>query len=227
MKSRPHYHGHRERLRQRFLQHSAEALQEYELLEMLLQYSIPRRDTKPLAKSLIKRFGSLAGVFDTTYEDLLQVEGIGPRTAIQIRLVKAIMEQYMRSPLKRGRRLSSARTVVDYLKTKMAGLFDEQFRVFYLDSQNRLLKESLIQEGTPTETVVYPRRVIEEALRLKATGIILIHNHPSGSLEPSRNDIQLTERLCGIAKELGIRVLDHLIITREGYTSFFERGLLV
>jgi DNA repair protein RadC len=226
MKNRPHYHGHRDRLKGRFLRLSDEGLQDYELLEMLLFYSIPRRDTKPIAKALLDRFGSLAGVLDAPYEELLEVKGVGPQSAVQIKLIKRLIEQYMKVPLQKGRRLSTPEAVVEYFRAKMAGLKDEQFRVLYLDSQNRLLKESLIQEGTPSEATVYPRKVIEEALRVKATGIILVHNHPSGSLEPSTHDKLLTDRLSGLARELGIRVLDHLIVSREGYTSFHEKGLL-
>ncbi len=225
-RTKPHYHGHRQRLRERFLGTSAEALQDYELLEMLLGYCIPRKDTKPLAKDLLKRFGSLAGVLDAPYEELIEVQGIGPCTAVHLMLVKALMERYMRAPLDRGTQLSSPEAVVNYLRTKMAGLRDEQFRVLYLDGQNRLLKESLIIEGTPTEARVYPRKVIEEALKLKAVGIILVHNHPSGTLEPSVSDKLLTEKIVEIARELGIRVLDHLIVTRQGYASFHEQGLL-
>lgn len=226
MKDSPHYHGHRARLKQRFLDTKGEALQEYELLEMLLFYSISRKDTKPIAKALLKRFGTVAGVLDASYEDLCQVKGVGPETALFIKLLKRLIEEYKRSPFRAGQRLSSPEAVIEYLRIKMAGLKDEQFRVLYLDNQNRLIKESLLQEGTPTEAVVYPRKVIEEALKLKATGIILVHNHPSGSLEPSRNDKLITDKIAILAKELGIRLLDHIIITSQGHTSFHEEGLL-
>ncbi|RME66728.1 MAG: DNA repair protein RadC [Nitrospirae bacterium] len=226
MKDSPHYHGHRGRLRQRFLDSRGEALQGYELLEMLLFYSIPRKDTKPLAKALLKRFGSVAGVLDATYEELCQVDGIGPATAVHIKLIKRLIEEYKRSSIQSGHRLSSPEAVIEYLKVKMAGLKDEQFRVLYLDNQNRLIKESIIQEGTPTEAVVYPRRVIEEALRVKATGMILVHNHPSGSLEPSQSDRLLTEKLKLLAEALGLRLVDHFIVTPQGYTSFHHKGLL-
>ncbi len=226
MNNRPHYHGHRERLRQRFLVSKGEALQEYELLELLLYYCIPRKDTKPIAKALLRRFASLSGVLDATYEELCEVEGVGPQTALFIKLLKRLVEEYRRGPVRAGRRLSNPEAVVEYLRVKMAGLKDEQFRVLYLDGQNRLIEETVLQEGTPTEAVVYPRKVIEEALRLKATGIILVHNHPSGSREPSASDRALTERISTLARELDIRVLDHIIVTGEGYTSFHERGLL-
>jgi len=221
-----HYLGHRSRLKQRFLKFCGEDFQDYELLEMLLFYSIPRKDTKPLAKELLKRFGSIASVLDATYEELMEVEGIGQQTALHIKLIKRLIEEYMREPLQKGKKITSAQLAVEYLKAKMAGLKDEQFRVLFLDNQNKIIKESLIEQGTPSEAIVYPRKIIEEALLVKATGIILVHNHPGGSLEPSANDISLTKKLNSIARELGIRVLDHLIITRYGYISFSEKGLL-
>ncbi len=224
--SRPHYLGHRGRLRRRFIDHGIDGLQDHEVLELLLTYCIARKDTKPLAKTLLRRFGSLSGVLDADAEELREVEGVGEAAAVLIKLSRSLLEIYMREGALSGTRLSTPGSVVDYLRVSMGGLKDEQFRALYLNSQNELLKEVVIQEGTVDQSVVYPRKVLEHALRYKASSVILIHNHPGGLLKPSRSDIELTERLKSAAEEMGIRVHDHFIITRNGYFSFHENGLL-
>ncbi|MFI5330655.1 MAG: DNA repair protein RadC [Desulfobaccales bacterium] len=223
---KPHYHGHRARLRQRFLLGGAGALQDYELLELLLTFAIPYSDVKPLAKSLIAHFGSFTRVFDATSEALAEVPGIREYSAVLIRLVKACAEYYLKEGVLDRQKISSLSTLVDYCRTSMGGLADEQFRVLFLNSQNEIIAEELVQEGTVNQTVVYPRKVLELALKHKATGLILVHNHPSGNLTPSAADLELTRSLVKASRALNLTVHDHLIIGRHGYFSLAEKNLL-
>jgi DNA repair protein RadC len=223
---KPHYHGHRARLRQRFLQGGAGALQDYELIELLLTFAIPYSDVKPLAKSLIAHFGSFTRVFDATPEALAEVPGIREYSAVLIRLVKACAESYLKEGVLDRQKISSLSTLVDYCRTSMGGLADEQFRVIFLNSQNQIIAEELVQEGTVNQTVVYPRKVLELALKHKATGLILVHNHPSGNLTPSAADLELTRSLVKASRALNLTVHDHLIIGRHGYFSLAEKNML-
>jgi DNA repair protein RadC len=226
LKDKPHYHGHRQRLRQRLLQGGIEAIKDYEALELLLAYAIPRKDTKPLAKALIEKFGSLRKVFEAEPEELLQVEGIGERTASFLKIIPAVFELSLKEDILNKPVFNSPDRVVDYLKVSMGGSSDEQFRVLFLDNQNRLIKEVIISEGTVDQAHVYPRKVLEKALNHRASGMILVHNHPGGSPAPSNADISLTNKLRELSTELNIRLLDHLVITRTGYFSFNQEGLL-
>ncbi len=222
----PHYIGHRKRLRERFLKTGREGLQDYELLETLLCFAIPRKDTKPAAKALLKKFRDIPGVLDAPVEGLIAIEGIGRESALLFKVVRSLLELYTYERDLKGARLSSPSAVNEYCRVAMGGLTDEQFRAFYLNNQNVIISEVLLHDGTVDQAVVYPRKLLEHALRLKATGVILVHNHPGGGLQPSRNDISLTERIMSAAREIGLTVHDHLIITGEGYFSFREQGLL-
>jgi DNA repair protein RadC len=223
---KPHYHGHRARLRQRFLLGGPGALPDYELLELLLTFAIPYSDVKPLAKSLIAHFGSFTRVFDATPEALAEVPGIREYSAVLIRLVKACAEYYLKEGVLDRQKISSLSTLVDYCRTAMGGLADEQFRVIFLNSQNEIIAAELVQEGTVNQTVVYPRKVLELALKHKATGLILVHNHPSGNLTPSAADLELTRSLVKASRALNLTVHDHLIIGRHGYFSLAEKNML-
>ncbi len=223
---KPHYHGHRQRLRHRFLQGGAAALQDYELLELLLTFAIPYSDVKPLAKTMIAHFGSLSRVLDASPEALLEVQGIREYSAVLIRLVKAFAASYLKEEVLARPKIASLSALVDYCRTAMGGLTDEQFRVIFLNSQNEITAEEVVQEGTVNQTVVYPRKVLELALKHKATGLILVHNHPSGSLTPSAADLELTRSLVKASGALNLTVHDHLIISRHGYFSLAEKNLL-
>jgi DNA repair protein RadC len=223
---KPHYHGHRQRLRNRFLQGGPGSLQDYELLELLLTFAIPYSDVKPLAKKLIAHFGSFTRVFDASAEDIMEVTGLREYSAVLIRLVKACAEYYLKEELLARQKISSLSDLVDYCRTSMGGLADEQFRVLFLNSQNELIAEEIVQEGTVNQTVVYPRKVLELALKHKATGLILVHNHPSGHLKPSAADLELTRALVKASQSLNLTVHDHLIISRQGYFSLAEKDLL-
>ncbi len=223
---KPHYHGHRQRLRTRFLQGGAGALQDYELLELLLTFAIPFSDVKPLAKGLIQHFGSFNQVLDASAEDLMEYTGLREYSAVLIKLVKRCAEFYLKVEALKRQKVQSLTTLLDYCRTSMGGLRDEQFRVIFLNSQNEIIAEEIVQEGTVNQTVVYPRKVLELALKHKATGLILVHNHPSGSVNPSAADQELTRALVKASRALNLTVHDHLIISRQGYFSLAEKNML-
>jgi|UniRef100_A0A7C3SJH0 DNA repair protein RadC len=223
---KPHYHGHRQRLRTRFLQRGAAALQDYELLELLLTFAIPYSDVKPLAKSLIEHFGSFSQVLDASPEALMEFMGLKEYSACLIHLVKACTELYLKEEALKRQKIPSLESLVNYCRTSMGGLKDEQFRVLFLNSQNEIIAEEIIQEGTVNQTVVYPRKVLELALKHKATGLILVHNHPSGNLTPSTADQELTRTIVKASHALNLTVHDHLIISRHGYFSLAEHNML-
>ena len=224
--AKPHYHGHRQRLRSRFLQGGASSLQDYELLELLLTFAIPYSDVKPLAKGLIQHFGSFTQVLDASPQDLMDFTGLKEYSAVLINLVKACAEYYLKEEALKRKPINSLDALVAYCRTAMGGLKDEQFRVLFLNSQNEIMAEEIVQEGTVDQTVVYPRKVLELALKHKATALILVHNHPSGSLKPSAADRELTRALVKTAKSLHITVHDHLIVSRQGYFSLAEHNMV-
>lgn len=211
--------GHRERLRARFQTTGADGLADYELLEIVLFRSIPRRDTKPLAKRLIQRFGSFAEVLSAPHAQLIEVEGVGDATATDLKIVLAAAQRLTRGKVRGRPILSSWSEVLDYCRAAMAFAEKEQFRILFLDKKNALIADELQQTGTVDHTPVYPREVVKRALELSATALILVHNHPSGDPTPSRADIQMTRQIADIAKPLGILVHDHIIVGRDGHTS--------
>lgn len=226
MNEKPHYINHRSRLRERFRKAGAEGMHDYELLELLLTYSIPRRDVKPVAKKLIEKFGSLSGVLDASQKELEAVKGLGAMSAALIRLVKELYCTYLSEDIMQGDVLSSPESVLNFVRVKMAGLTNEAFMVIYMNVKNEVIEHALLHEGTVDKVAVYPRRIIESALSHHASGIILVHNHPSGNTMPSGEDRVLTQEIAEAAKTLDIRVLDHLIVGKEGYFSFMENSLL-
>ncbi|MGO4623764.1 DNA repair protein RadC [Ensifer sp. 2YAB10] len=214
-----HYHGHRDRLRARYREHGDVALADYEILEMLLFRLIPRKDTKPIAKALISRFGTLAGVFGAPIALLQEVDGIGEAVALDLKLVSTIGHRTLKSGLREKQLLSSWSAVIDYCHAAMAYETKEQFRILFLDKRNTLIADEVQQTGTIDHTPVYPREVVKRALELSATAIILVHNHPSGDPTPSRADIDMTKLIVETAKPLGIAVHDHIIIGKDGHVS--------
>jgi len=215
----PHYHGHRERLRDRFREAGADALSDYELLELLLFRALPRRDVKPLAKSLLEKFGSFAEVIAAPEARLAEVKGLGDAAILEFKIVQAASSRMLRGEVKRRRVLSSWASVLDYCRTAQAFADKEQFRVLFLDKRNQLIADEVQQTGTVDHTPVYPREVVKRALELSATAIILVHNHPSGDPTPSRADIQMTQQIMTVASPLGIAVHDHIIVGKEGHAS--------
>ena len=222
----PHFHGHRDRLRTRFREKGASALADYELLEMALFRAIQRGDTKPIAKALLKRFGTLSEVISAPRERLKEIEGVGDRVVDELKIIKALAERTAGEAVRKRTILSSWTALLDYCRTALAYEEREQFRLLFLDKKNQLLADEVQQTGTVDHTPVYPREVIRRALELSASAVILVHNHPSGDPTPSRADIQMTQTIVEVGKPLGIAVHAHLRIGREGHVSFRGLGLI-
>ena len=216
--SLPHYLGHRERLRARFLT-DPDAVPDYELLELVLFRTIPQRDVKPLAKELIATFGSFAEVLAAPPRRLEEVKGVKAATSTDLKIVHAAASRLARGEVKKRPVLASWNVVLDYCRTAMAFSDKEQFRVLFLDKRNQMIADEVQQTGTVDHTPVYPREVVKRALELSATAVILVHNHPGGDPTPSRADIQMTQQIVEIAKPLGILVHDHIIVGKDGHTS--------
>jgi len=222
----PHYHGHRQRLRQRFAAGGADALPDYELLELLLFMAIPQRDIKPLAKTLIDTFGSFADVIAAPAERLMEVDGVKEGTVAALKIVEAAALRLAKAKIIGRPALSSWEALLDYCAASMSRAQTEEFHVLFLDRKNVLLAEERHQRGTVDHTPVYPREVVKRALELGASALILVHNHPSGDPSPSMDDRKVTEQLVAAGQLLDIPVHDHVIIGRGRYTSFAEAGLL-
>ena len=218
-----HYHGHRERLRKRFLEAGAEALADYELIELILFRAIPRRDVKPLAKELLKKFGSFSEVVAAPMARLKEVEGVSEGVAAEFKVVEASARRFAKGLVPKRRSLGSWSEVIDYCRTAMAFEDHEEFRVLFLDKKNGLVADEAQGVGTIDHTPVYPREIVKRALELAASAVILVHNHPSGDPTPSNQDVKMTLDIIAIAAPLGVTVHDHIIVGRQGHASL--RGL--
>lgn len=216
---RKHYHGHRDRLRDRFRENGSDALADYELLELVLFRTILQADTKPVAKALLARFKTLAEVFGAEEKFLMEVEGVGEAVARDIRIISALNARKLKSDIAKRDVLSSWNKVLDYCRKTMGFEPREQFRILFLDKKNAIIADEVQQIGTVDHTPVYPREVVKRALELSASSVILVHNHPSGDPTPSRADIEMTKTIIQTAKPLGIEVHDHIIIGRDGHAS--------
>ena len=215
-----HRVGHRERARQRFLRVGEEALDDYELLELILFLAIPRQDTKGLAKDLLARFGSYSAVLSAPPERLAEVKGISEAVATNLKIVQAAAQRFARHRVDRDMPiLGSWQALIEYCRTQMAFNDVEQFRILFLDKKNRLIADEVQQTGTVDHTPVYPREVIKRTLEVGATALILVHNHPSGDPAPSSADVQMTRQINDIARPLGVTVHDHIIIGKNGHAS--------
>ncbi|WP_419901376.1 RadC family protein [Kiloniella sp.] len=223
---KPHYHGHRERLRQRLLERGAGSLADYEVLEFLLFGAKARGDTKPLAKKLIDEFGSLAAVFGASVQELQQVSGVGDSTTALIKLIPEAARRMSKEAILEHPIINSWDKLLDYCKIAMAQEKIEQFRLLFLDRKNRLIADEVQQTGTADHAPVYPREVVKRALELNASAIIMVHNHPSGDPTPSQADIAMTLEIQGVCGKLGIELHDHLIISKTGHRSFRNLGHL-
>ena len=221
-----HGAGHRARLRERLLTGGAEALADYEVLEYLLMTAIPRRDVKPLAKALIARFGSLAGVFNADANALINHPGMGETSAAAVKIVALAARRLARTAVQDQPVLASWQALIDYLTIDMAHLHHERVRVLFLDTRNRLILDHHLGDGDIDQAAIHPRQVVKQALDVGAAALILVHNHPSGSPEPSRADIQITNRIVEAARLMGITVHDHVIIGRQGHVSLKAKGLI-
>ena len=224
--NKPHFHGHRDRLRRRLLDNGATSLADYELLEFLLFGSKPRGDTKPLAKALVARFGNLAGVLAASPRELVTVTGMGDASIAVLKAIPEAALRLAREDLADGPVIGSWDKLLAYCRIAMGREKVEQFRLLFLDRKNRLIADEVHQRGTVDHTPVYPREVIKRALELGASALILVHNHPSGDATPSKADIEMTREIEAAASKLGISIHDHIVIGRNSQQSFKSMGLL-
>ena len=224
-KDRPHYLGHRDRLRDRATAGGLAALPDYELLELYLFRAFPRGDVKPLAKQLLARFGSLGGVLGATPEDLKTVKGVGEALALDLKLLHEATLRTAREQVGKRPVISSWSALLAYVKTALAHEAREQFRVLFLDKKNQLIADEVMNRGTVDHAPVYPREVMRRALELSASAVILVHNHPSGDPTPSAADIDMTRQVVDAGRPLRIAVHDHLIAGRNGVASLKALGL--
>lgn len=222
---KPHYHGHRGRVRERVLKAGVEPLADYELLELLLFYSIERIDTKPMAKALLERFGTLGDVFAAEPAQLREFE-IDQRTLVHFKAMREVGRRLAERKVKDMPVLTNWQQLIDYCHAALAHEKTEQFRILFLDRKNVLIADEVQQRGTIDHTPVYPREVVKRALALNAAALILVHNHPSGDPKPSRDDIEMTREIKAASEALGITIHDHLVIGRKGHASFRSLGLL-
>ena len=222
---KPHYHGHRGRVRERVLKSGAEGLEDYELLELLLFYAIERIDTKPLAKRLIERFGTLGDLFAADPAHLREFD-IDQRTLVLFRALRDSGRRLAHQKVANKPVLGNWQQLIDYCHAALAHEKTERFAILFLDRKNVLIADEVQQRGTVDHTPVYPREVVKRALQLEASALILVHNHPSGDPKPSRDDIEMTKEIRAAAEPLGIAIHDHLVIGRKGHASFRSLGLL-
>ncbi|URW75998.1 DNA repair protein RadC [Sphingomonas donggukensis] len=218
--------GHRARLRSRLFEHGGETLPDYELLEYLLALAIPRRDTKPLAKALLREFATLSGVMTADAADLARVKGMGETSVAAIKAAHAIALRLLKTTTSDLPILSNWQALLDYLRADMAHHAVERVRVLHLSSRNQLIRDEVMNEGTIDEAPVYAREVIRRALQIGSAAIILVHNHPSGDASPSRADIQITRAIADAGRPLGVALHDHIIIAAGGHTSLRAQGLI-
>ena len=226
LSNKPHYWGHRQRLRDRFLKGADEALPDYELLEMLLFFPIERIDTKPLAKELLARFESLAGVINAQPDQLGEFDKIDHHTITLFKAVRAMASRITREELSDRAILDNWDKLIAYLRASMAHRMVEQFRVLFLDRMNVLIADEVQHQGTIDHTPVYPREVLKRALALDASALVMVHNHPSNHPKPSKADITMTKEVKEILEKVGMVLHDHLIISKSGHSSFRQMGLL-
>jgi DNA repair protein RadC len=217
--------GHRARLRARMLSAGPEAFQDYELIEYALFFAYPRGDTKPIAKALLSKFGSMPAVLHASPEQL-QAAGLTESAAVSLKFMAACAVRMLQREVMNRPVLGSWQAVLDYLTADMAHIIHERFRVLYLNNKNFLVHDAILSEGTVNQAAVYVREIIHQALNLGATAIILVHNHPSGDPQPSRDDIAMTKDIVEAGRRVAVTVHDHVIIGRNGYASFKSLGLI-
>ena len=221
-----HHIGHRSRLREKYLKSGADGFHDYELIELLLTYAIPQKDVKPIAKELFTRFHSFSGIIDAPLAEISKIPGMGESSSILVKLVRDISSAYLAARMREQDILSSPASVTDFARMKLSGHEDESFMVIYLNTKNHVSDYEIIQTGTIDRAVIYPRNLIKKSLASNASGLIIVHNHPSGICDPSEEDKTLTTAIKNAVEAVNIRFLDHLIVGKSGYFSFFENGLL-
>jgi DNA repair protein RadC len=220
------HEGHRKRVKDRYLSEGLDAFEDHQVLEMLLFYCIPRKDTNELAHRMIREFGSLAGLFEADPKDISRRCGVSENTAILVSLIPSLARRYFKTKWGNKPVLNASAKAGEYAVSLFAGRIYEVFFVICLDSQNRVNYAALVQEGTLTEAPVYPRLIVEAALRHQANSVILAHNHPGGKMQPSMADIEVTKRITQALEPISVNVVDHIIVAGERYFSFKENGLI-
>jgi DNA repair protein RadC len=222
---KPSYTGHRNRIKTKYSKNGISGWLDYEVLELALSFAIPRKDTKPLAKELLTKFKSLNAVLDADVKELKEISGISDHTATFLKLMKDIVILYLEKGLEKKDLLSSPAVVYDYLRTSLKGSVDEEFKMVFLDSKNQLINVETLKAGTVNRSVVYPRKIVERALYNHAVGVIVAHNHPSGALQPSQEDRDITKAIREALKTVDIALLDHIIVGNNSYFSFKDRDI--
>lgn len=220
------HEGHRNRLKRRFLEEGLDGFEDHQILELLLFYAIPRRDTNEIAHSLIDKYGSLSGVLEADPKDLTATSGLGENSTVLLTLIPSLARIYLKDRWGVRPTLNSTARAGEYVLTLCAGRTYEVFYVICLDAQHKVIYPALVHEGTIDQAPVYPRMIVETALRHKAHSIILAHNHPGGSPSPSPQDIEVTKKIRTALESISISVLDHIIAAGERYVSCTEKGLL-
>lgn len=220
--------GHRERLRKRYIKSGLEGFNDYEVLELLLTYSIARKDVKPIAKELIEKFGTIDEIAKSDVKSLLEVDGIGEGSAVFLKLIGDIALTLYREKIedKDILTIKSKNSLLSYLRGEIGYSPREEFKILFLDSSNKLIASETLFYGTIDKSAIYPREIVERVIKNRAKSVIFAHNHPSGSISPSKKDIELTQYMYDSLKLLEIRLLDHIIITKNYYFSFLEEGLI-
>lgn len=220
--------GHRERLRKRYIKSGLEGFNDYEVLELLLTYSIARKDVKPIAKELIEKFGTIDEIAKSDVKSLLEVDGIGEGSAVFLKLIGDIALTLYREKIedKDILTIKSKNSLLSYLRGEIGYSPREEFKILFLDSSNKLIASETLFYGTIDKSAIYPREIVERVIKNRAKSVIFTHNHPSGSISPSKKDIELTQYMYDSLKLLEIRLLDHIIITKNSYFSFLEEGLI-
>jgi len=221
---KPDYLGHRQRLKKRFADHGLDSLQDYEVLELLLGYAVPRRDVKPAAKELLRNFKTIKRVIDAPLDRLQEITGVGPQAALLLKLCRDLLKLYLEAPDLERQVVKSPEQIANLCRARLEGLSEEQFLVLFLDNRHRLIKSEVMHRGTVDMSVVYPREVLSRALKYRAAAILVAHNHPGGSRTPSVEDVRITADLQKAAATLGIRLLDHLIVAESQVVSLKESG---
>ena len=226
--TKPDYLGHRERLRQRFLLSEGKDMADYELLELILTIALPRKDVKPLAKALIARFGSFAEVINASKDDLCAIAGIKENTVTVLKIINAALQRTSWQNLQSfdGPVILNFDSLIDYCHASMCYSDIEEFRLIYLDSKLHVIGQEIMQKGTINSVAIHPREVIKAAMNHHAAALVMVHNHPSGNVQPSKSDILMTERIDEACISIGIRLLDHLIISHQDYYSFAQSGII-
>lgn len=225
-KESEHYHGHRERLRQKLLSFGGTVLQDYELMELILMQAIPRCDVKPLAKEIIKTFDSFAAALNASPDDLMKIKGVKQSTVTLFAVIREASVRMLKNQVSEAPVLSNFDTLVSYCRAAMAQRKTEALRILFLDTKNNLIKDEILQEGTINQTAIYPREIAKRALELSAVSIIMVHNHPAGDLKPSKNDLAMTKTVVKALETLNINLIDHIIVSKRGFTSFKMGGYL-